>query len=184
MSQPKARRLIIVQGQPATGKSTIARKLAKDLGVKLVEKDAIKEFLYEYVGTDDTDWSKMLGQVAIETLYSLTAKLIERGYVTIVETAFWSDVARAEFNGILQRHTVEAIEIFCHVDESERVKRINDRINSGTRHQGHIDVLSKAVKRYEPLSIGEIIDVDTTKFGETDYNNLKERIVLWIEGKK
>ena len=184
MNVAKARRLIIVQGQPGTGKSTIARNLAKDLEVKLVEKDTIKEFFYEYVGTDDVAWSKMLGQVAIETLYSLTAKLIERGYVTIVESAFWSDIARAELNDILQRHAVEAIEIFCHVDESERVKRINDRIKSGTRHHGHVDEVSKFVKRYEPLRIGEVIDVDTTKFGETDYNNLKEQVILWIEGEK
>ena len=42
--------LIIVAGMPATGKTTLAKKLAAALGVPMLEKDEIKEEMYKILG--------------------------------------------------------------------------------------------------------------------------------------
>ena len=39
--------LIIIAGMPASGKSTYARKLSRALGYPIIEKDNIKEQLFD-----------------------------------------------------------------------------------------------------------------------------------------
>lgn len=43
-------KLIIINGLPGTGKTTIAKPLASKLGFPLIAKDGIKEFLFDTVG--------------------------------------------------------------------------------------------------------------------------------------
>ena len=45
MTVAVVRRVIIVNGPPGVGKSTIARELAANLGLPLLSKDAVKETL-------------------------------------------------------------------------------------------------------------------------------------------
>jgi hypothetical protein len=52
-----------VTGPPATGKTTLAERISRELGLPLVAKDAIKERLYDTVGAGDRAWSQRLGRV-------------------------------------------------------------------------------------------------------------------------
>ena len=53
--------LVVVTGPLAAGKTTIARGLSAELGLLLLEKDAIKEHLYETLGYRDRQVSRELG---------------------------------------------------------------------------------------------------------------------------
>lgn len=45
--------VILVNGLPATGKTTLARRIATDLRLPLLAKDAIKETLFDTLGWSD-----------------------------------------------------------------------------------------------------------------------------------
>ena len=45
--------LIIIAGMPAAGKSTLAKKIAKTFGYPILEKDGIKEELFDHIGYAD-----------------------------------------------------------------------------------------------------------------------------------
>ena len=69
-----ARRLVLVTGPPAAGKTTLAGPLAAELGFALLAKDKIKETLHDALGLDpDLAWSRRLGAATIELMWALAA---------------------------------------------------------------------------------------------------------------
>src|SRR5688500_5640391 len=60
--------LIIVNGLPATGKTTLSIQLADALGLALFSKDMFKEILFDTLGWSDRAWSRRLGVASIALL--------------------------------------------------------------------------------------------------------------------
>lgn len=91
-SAPPRRRAVLVQGVPGAGKSTLARRLAAELGLPLLRKDNVKEALGdllsvrgdapEPLGLD----SRALGAAAGEALWRVLA---ESPCGAVVEAWFW-----------------------------------------------------------------------------------------------
>nr|BFE75939.1 hypothetical protein GCM10020092_092400 [Actinoplanes digitatis] len=65
-------RLVLVNGLPASGKTTLASQLAVQLSVPLVSKDSIKELLADAFPSAATP---SLGRIAMETAWSLVAEM-------------------------------------------------------------------------------------------------------------
>ncbi len=61
--------VLLVTGPPASGKTFGAGVLADRLGLPLIEKDAIKETLFDYLGTGDGRWSQRLGRATFALIY-------------------------------------------------------------------------------------------------------------------
>lgn len=60
---------VLVGGWPASGKSTLARALAPQLGIALLSKDAIKEALMDALGTPaSVEQSRRLGVAAVHAI--------------------------------------------------------------------------------------------------------------------
>ena len=56
--------LVLVTGSPASGKTSLAQPLARQRGLPLLGKDAIKEALFDTLGTGGRTWSRRLGRPA------------------------------------------------------------------------------------------------------------------------
>ena len=56
---------ILVSGLPATGKSTMAAYLSKQLGIPVFSKDAIKERLFDTLGFSSREEKVRLGVAAM-----------------------------------------------------------------------------------------------------------------------
>src|SRR3954452_18594958 len=67
------RRIVLVSGSPAAGKTSLARPLARLLALPLIAKDDIKETLVDVLGDQDGDlgWSRKVGGAAMELLWKL-----------------------------------------------------------------------------------------------------------------
>lgn len=72
--------VVLVNGLPAAGKSTLADGLAAALRLPLLSKDLIKEAHADVLGTDpppgltQRDWNRKLGTAASETMWALLAQ--------------------------------------------------------------------------------------------------------------
>jgi predicted kinase len=159
---------VLVGGWPASGKSTLARALARQLDVPLLVKDEIKESLIAALGPPrDVAHSRDLGRAAVHVLLG-----VARRCPAAVLDSTWYDYARpliAELPGPL-------VEVRCHVPLEVARRRYRDR--AGRRHPGHLDLERTEDELWgrpvEPLGVGPLIDVDTVSV--VDVVGLAERI--------
>ncbi len=71
--------LFLVTGLPATGKTTLARTLARALGVPLLSKDLIKEPLLDTLGAPDRAASRRLSDASFRVQFALADEYLAHG---------------------------------------------------------------------------------------------------------
>jgi predicted kinase len=162
-AEPRRRRepvLVVVAGPPASGKTTLAAALARELRLPLVAKDAIKERLYEEVGTGDREWSRRLGRATYSLMFDWVAEELRCGRSAIVESNFTAAAAPAFAR--LPAH--RPIQLFCAASREVVIERYAAR----SRHQGHLDSVildelraGQHEDQWSPLPLGgELVEVD------------------------
>jgi predicted kinase len=176
--------LVLVNGMPCTGKSSLARVLAQRLELPCVGKDEIKEILFEVLGYSDRAWSQALGAASYELLYYFTEAQIRAGRSLIAEANFHAANAGPRLNALQDRYGFRTVQIICRTEPAVLMDRYRQRIASGERHPGHLDeqLIAEIGARahggeWEPVPVeSELIIVDTTDFGALDYEGLAGRI--------
>ena len=126
--------LTIILGAPASGKTTLARRLAADLSLACLCKDDIKEALFDSLGTGERGWSRSLSEASFAVLVRLAAAQLDLGRSAIVE-GNWRAAHAAVLRGALDAAATRAIQIWCRAAPSEIVRRFTQR----KRHAGHLD---------------------------------------------
>lgn len=172
-------RLVIIDGKSGSGKTTLANIITEELGLPVLAKDGIKEYLLDTLGSRDRAWSQMAGAAALEMLYAYTGELLAKGQDIVIESAFWADFATDRLRTICQETQTTVLELYCHADARTRKERHTARLKE--RHPGHIneglqfdDTIDD--ERYRPLGLGRIVRIDTTKLAITDYGALLQEI--------
>lgn len=152
---------VIVSGAPGSGKTTLARGIAAELGAPLFTKDNIKEALLEVLGAASVEESRRIGQAAIEVLL-VVAREAGGG---VVESTWRPSLARAD----LTRLGGTIVEVFCSCDPALARERYRDR--APARAAGHFD--AERLAAGDDLWTGEtaepiagpwpLLNVDTTE---------------------
>jgi predicted kinase len=172
--------VIVVNGLPATGKTTLARRLSADLHLPLLAKDAIKETLFETLGWSDRAWSRRLGTATMALLYVLLEEQLRAGQPCIVECNFYPDRDGERFRALQQTHPFTPFQILCVADGPTLYERYCQRAGSADRHPGHVETLNFEEHRelllrgrIDPLPLGgALYELDTTDFAAMDYAGL------------
>jgi predicted kinase len=180
--------LIIINGLPATGKTTIGKALAKEFDISFLTKDSVKEFLFDNLGIGDREWSRRLGAISSVFLYEVADQLLTAGKSLIVESDFHKDLAEPEWKKVIEKHKPGVLEIYCFTEKDVRRARFEERNKSGNRHRGHVDAvnyLSESVPEpldiYAPLMVGDFLNVDTTKANDQTTKDVVEEVRKRLE---
>jgi len=128
--------LVIVSGAPASGKTTLARRLAAALSLPLLTKDDIKEALFDALGTPDLEQSRQLGRAAYRVLYLIAARLLESGVGALLESNFERGGSEAHLRPLAAE--ANAALVLCCTTNEEIARRYTERAASGKRHPGHM----------------------------------------------
>lgn len=134
---------IMVVGHPATGKTTLAHRLADDLKWPLVWKDGIKEPLMDALpdanGGWSTAWSNALGRATIALLYQQVETLLRAQVAMVVECHFEHQTDAQRWQSLHERYPLRMIQVRCETDPSVQLARYQARIEAGERHPGHVN---------------------------------------------
>jgi predicted kinase len=182
--RPAAPLLVIVCGKPATGKTTLGRRLAADLGLPFFSKDALKETLFDALGAADRAWSRRLGIGSFALLRHITETLLAAGQSLVVEANVLAAYDAPFYQSVATRHGARVAQIWLTADPQIIVQRFEQRAASAERHLGHVEQANMEEFRSAllhtddaPLPLaGALFTVDTTEFATVEYAPLLDAL--------
>ena len=178
--------LVLISGAPGTGKTVLARRIATALPVAVIEKDVIKETLFDTLGERDLGWSRKLGAAAFDLLDMFVQSHLKAGQSVIAEAAFWQDPGALWLDRLKQQYNFRVLEIHCHASRETVLQRFAGREESDDRHGGHrsgksihatVKELRDNYGRYAPLTTGDgLVSIDTEDFAAIDYAAIAKQV--------
>lgn len=149
---------VVVSGPPASGKSTLAPALARELAVPLIAKDTIKEALMRVLPVPDVVVSRQVGRASVAVLLAIAA---ENG-AGVLDSVWHRSRAITDLRAL----PGDVVEVYCTTDLPTMKARYQAR--STTRMAGHFDAVRTAAELWGDDTAGPVaggwplIEVDTT----------------------
>ena len=157
--------LIIIAGMPATGKSTLAKKLSDALGLAILEKDEIKDEMFDTIGFKDRKEQRALDVAANAILLRCTENLLDKGNSLIIVNNFDSDMS-GRVQDMIDKAGCNCITVFLNGDPEVLYKRYVARDARHSRHMGHT-----FIDRYPPLEGDDVNRSMTREYFRDRFEN-------------
>lgn len=195
-------KLLIIAGLPATGKTTLSRKLAEAFDLPILEKDEIKEEMFDTIGFADRTQKRALDNAANAILLRCAEPILQKGGSLLMVNNFDSEGGKA-LQAMIDRCGCKCVTVFLGGDPDVLWQRYVERDRKRSRHMGHTfidryppqegdDIYATMpreyfAERFERLGMGELkisgarIDVDATYPDFSNVDALVEQIRALFE---
>jgi glucokinase len=161
----KGKRLVLVNGVPASGKSSVARALSQETGWPVLSLDSVKNPFLEEIEGVDRPFNRKLGRASMSAMFAVFGEAPAGS--TMIMDAWFGFQPREWIQGLLDGSgATDVTEIWCSADPDEIGARYASRASS--RLPGHpgadyVPELIELAKRAAPLGIGRLIEIDTAQ---------------------
>ncbi len=149
-------KLLIVAGMPAAGKSTIAKKIGAALGFPILEKDEVKEELFDTLGYADRTEKRRLDLASNAVLMRNAEGLLKSGCNLILVNNF-PKAMEETVQKMIDRCGCKCAMVFLGGDNDVFYHRYVKRDQMHLRHIGH-----SFIHRYPPQP-GDDLNISMTR---------------------
>ena len=164
LPRQRAKRAVLVNGVPASGKSTVATSLAQATGWPILTLDTIKNpFLIE-LPPGDRLFNRSLGRASYAAIFDLMRDA-PAGTTVIVDAWFGFQPAEVLAAGLTRAGITEVVELWCAAPPTTIGARYASRVDQRPAgHPGHdyVTELVALAERAQPTGRGPVFNVDTT----------------------
>lgn len=170
--------VILVNGIPASGKSTVTRELSSYLGAPSLTIDGIKEPFMAAFETIDRPFNRKLGCAAYEVIWSIIAQA-PANCVWIVDAWFGFQPKDALLRFLQQAGVERVLEIWNQISPELAVSRYAQRLDA--RKMGHpgeeyLPELAQLASRAKPMMIGPVYHLHQDQL-PADFT----RLTAWVK---
>ena len=176
------KKIIIVEGYLASGKSTFALNLSKAIGVPYLIKDTFKSALCKNIEIANRSESSKFSAVTFDAMMYVVERLMESGCPIIIEGNFAPR--------LIETHEYQSLTYKFKGDTKILHKRFVER--EATAERGQANKLGFEVE-YEDFDRwchnldsfdvgGDVIEVDTTDFGKVEFAELVNSAKRLVNG--
>ncbi len=180
--------LLIVNGYAASGKTTLARALSRELRWPLVVKDEFKELLFDRLGASDYQESKRLGVAAIEVMFSVARELLAAGTSVIIESPLVPRFDNPRLRALERDADFLTVQVVLTGDSDVLFERYRTRAERGERHPCHFDhdrladMHAMLHAPFESLTVaGETLYFDTSSLSDETIAEMQRQTVAVID---
>lgn len=129
--------VVVVTGHPGAGKSTLAKRIGRELGVPVLSKDMVKERLFDTLGVGDEAWSGRLSVASKDLLVDLVRRLLP--FTSLIVEANFAVGDVAGLRAALKANRARCVQVVVDAPPAVLAARARRRADTGTRHPGHLD---------------------------------------------
>ena len=183
----KKRKLLVITGLPATGKTTLAKTLSEKLSIPLSTKDQFKICLLQHLGKKDRAWDIKLGIAAVDLQILMANSLLKTKTPVILESNFKQEYDAPKIKALIQSTKCECLQLVCGAEGERLFKRYAKRAaldNSRDLLTQDLDEWKRKLQKgFEgPLELpGDFLSIDTTDFAKVDYEKITKQALKFLE---
>ncbi len=190
------RKIIVIGGYLASGKSSFALRLSKETGIPYLMKDTFKIALCEHTTIENGKESSRFSTAAFDGMMYVAERMFEAGYPLIIEGNFVpAGVKSVDEEGVLRqlidRYGYTALTYQFMGDTQALYRRFMEREKTPERGEANIRRDTVTQEKFEQWCHnldafhldGETIKVDTTSFAMVDFEGLLESAKRFLADK-
>jgi predicted kinase len=149
--------LVLVTGLPATGKSTIAKNLARKLRGTLLRTDRIRRRLLE-----KPSYTQEEKELIYRVMFLISEYLLRSGVTVVLDGTFYLRSLRRQVYSLAGKAKSRLVIIECVCPEYVVRRRLERRAMRRSLSDADYEVYKKLKAEYEPIRRRHIV-VDTSK---------------------
>ncbi len=178
------RKLILVGGDLAAGKSTLSNVIGDELNLLVVNKDRLKEIIGDHIMARDRDENIKFSNIS----FDLMKYLLEKNKGTIVLESNFKPYEMAEIKRLVKYYDYKVMSLVLKGNDEILHDRFQERLNED-RHYVHraqdfsnIEDFRIALDELRKTSyLGEIVKINADTFDCQHDKELIERVRAFVE---
>lgn len=156
------KQVVLVNGIPASGKSTLTRTLAARLNLPVLTLDSIKEPFMASFGPVDRQRNRQLGCAAYQAIWQIVGQA-PQGCVYLIDAWFGFQPKSVLEQGLASAGVSRALELWIAISPDDAAARYQARLaNRMPGHPGaeYLPELRRLAEQARPMAAGPIYQVD------------------------